>query len=74
MTEESKELSDLHITTPIVLDEKMSELVLYLYTLCVVSRGMDENTVVDCKTADDVLEFLHWLFCPSHQGDDNDLA
>ena len=55
MSEESKELSDLHITTPIVLDEKMSELVLYLYTLCVVSRGMDENTVVDCKTADDVL-------------------
>ena len=68
MTEESKELSDIHLelTQPIYLDYDTSETILNLYTIAVQSRGMGLDTVVDCRTAHEVLEHLHWLFCPEH--------
>jgi hypothetical protein len=74
MTEESKELSDIHLelTHPIYLDVDTSETILDIYTMAVLSRGMRPDTVVDCRTAHDVLAYLHWLFCPEHMGESND--
>ena len=73
MTEESKELSDIHLelTHPIYLDVDTSETILNLYTMAVQSRGMGPDSVVDCRTAHEVLEYLHWLFCPEHMGETN---
>ena len=74
MTEESKELSDIYLQTirPIYLDYDTSVTILNLYTIAVQSRGMGPDTVVDCRTAHEVLEYLHWLFCPEHMGESND--
>ena len=73
MTEESKELSDIYLQTirPIYLDYDTSVTILNLYTIAVQSRGMGPDTVVDCRTAHDVLAYLHWLFCPEHIGETN---
>ena len=74
MSEESKDLSDIHLETytPIYLDKDTSDTILDLYMMAAVSRGMDENTIVACYTAEDVYVFLHYLFCPEHMGESND--
>jgi len=76
MTEESKKLSDLYLTTkssrvPFYLDSDTTVAILNLYQIACYSRGIEPDTVVGCKTAFDVFKFLHSLFCDQHQGDTN---
>jgi len=76
MTEESKNLSNLYLTTkssrvPLYLDFDTTETILNLYLIAVESRGIEPDSVVGCNTAFDVFKFLHSLFCDQHQGDTN---
>jgi len=77
MTEESKKLSEQHLSlprprVPIYLDFDTTQTILNLYLIAVESRGIEPETVVGCNTAFDVFKFLHSLFCDQHQGDTNE--